>query len=135
MHTTEKEKGTTELSGVVFVHFETGMEGCDFAFNDSAHNHMGIHHDKAKREAGEKFEYWSYDGLYPLQRGDFLTVYDGDDIVFNGYIEATYDNLRVHKDPHRYHWLQKGIDGEQWCSMFHKEMKATLIPGPRHRKK
>lgn len=121
-----------EIRGVCFLFSETGSEGGWWAVQD------------------DRFiidrEHWSYQGLNYLEDGDDFTVYERDgSIAFHGVIERDTEtgeiprqvlrNGQLVEDPEWkqqavggfwVHWIQKGMDPEQWDKLFHGEKRCLL---------
>ena len=109
------------LEGVCFYWSEQGIEPC-WAFQESKHI--------IPPTTEWPHERWSYEGLWKLENGDHLTIFDrktGKKIVWSGFISLRTDRLgRIH---------QRDVPRKKWTRWFNKEYPAKLTPGPNQRKK
>lgn len=75
-------------------------------------------------------ERWNYDGLWKLENGDHLTIFDkktSKKVRWSGFISLWTDKIgRVH---------QRDISRKKWVRWFHKKYPAEFTPGPNQRKK
>ncbi len=118
------------LEGVCHFWSETGTEGGYWAFQNAKY----IFASTPEWPHGN----WSYDGLWVLQDGDFLTIYEKDDssrIMWEGEIklhnytpftESAF-GMWIHSD-------QEGVDRGTWAQWFFEEYPAKFTPGPNQRK-
>lgn len=88
--------------GELNIWFETGLEGCVWALQD--YNFI----------TDEGF--YSYDGLVPVKKNDYLKVYDKDELIWEGKIKPDYSIKVV--GPFRVHWVQEGMDPVEWAKLF-----------------
>lgn len=106
------------IKGILFFHSEMGTEGGFWAFQDEKF----IHSDG----------FWSYKGLYILENGDKLIIYDKNNpevVVWLGIISLKKHSvfteaalgMWIHSD-------QEGISREEWAKFFFEEYPAELIP-------
>lgn len=123
----------TEMQGYCFLFSETGTEGGSWAMQkDGFKDADGIHE--------------SYEGLEYLHEGDDFTVYAEDgSVLWNGiikydrttnlcnhcifrngkWVEApTWQQQVVHNM--WVHWLQAGVDPEQWSELFMGNKRCSL---------
>lgn len=104
------------LRGLIHFYSETGTEGGHWAFQDEQHI----------RPNGS----WSYEGLYILEDGDYLVIYDqrGVNRLWEGIIELTLHPL-FQEEVFGY-WIhadQKGVDRETWGKWFLDCLPAEMI--------
>ncbi len=76
-------------------------------------------------------ELWSYEGLYVLETGDVLTIYDkeqADKVVWEGVISLKqYPLFTENVDGWWIHADQEGVERLTWAAWFFGEHRATLI--------
>jgi hypothetical protein len=121
-----------EIKGVCFLHSETGMEGGRWAMQQ----------DGFADEDG----YWSYQGLQHLEEGDDFTVFaDNGSVLWHGTIRRDTKTGAVPRRVIRkgkvvtdrswkkqvaggmwVHWIQKGIDPEEWGKLFIGERRCLV---------
>jgi len=121
-----------EMKGVCFLHSATGTEGGWWAMQE----------DGFVREDG----YWRYEGLRLLEEGDDFTVFAEDgSVLWHGIIHRDSRTGRIPRQVIRdcegaadhprkqqvaggmwVHWLQKGMDLEDWDDLFCGEKRCVL---------
>jgi hypothetical protein len=114
-----------KIRGLGQAFWETGTEGVFWSVQD------------AKHPTG-------YDGLFILENGDHLTIFDKDDMaktLWRGEITLEYES---HRETNEYgycgqaisgcwvHGLQRTRDVEQWATYFFCGYPMELSLGPRH---
>ena len=93
-----------QYEGELFDWFETGCEGVIWSLQESKHI--------------SKEGYYSYDGLKPIKRGDYLKAYDKDKLVWEGEIDPDF-SVKV-AGPFNVHWVQRGVEPIEWLKLFCK---------------
>ncbi len=120
---------TRFVRGVLEPFFETGTEGVIWSVYDTS-----ITNDEGK---------WTYDGLYCLQDGDKLTVYepDGTTVRWQGTVKLEYKrNWQPYPGNPQYgqqavlgywvHGLQEDLPPEAWAQMFFDALPVLLERAP-----
>lgn len=122
---------TKEMKGVSFLFSETGTEGGWWAMQEDGFDKDG---------------HWSYEGLRYLEEGDDFTVYGNDgSVLFHDIIHMDTKTGAVPRQvvrkgklvPHKrwkqqvvgglwVHWIQKGMDPEDWGKLFYPEKRCLL---------
>lgn len=113
------------MKGVLFIHGEQGSAGDWLAFQDAAHI------AKTGKPAPHD-EQWSYEGLYPLEKGDQLTVFSKGKRrrilwtgVFRGYRGFNSPSCSVCGFI-RNHWHPRGANPKYAIRWFHGKYPAEL---------
>ena len=103
------------LKGKLCFHFETGLEGGYWAFQDVAFID------------GEQ---WDYKGLHILENGDYLKIYDPADrnkLVWKGLIDLNEFKSHTENVMGFYiHSEQIGTDRDKWAMYFFVGYRAEL---------
>ena len=105
------------VKGRLYLHLETGMEGAEWTVIDN--EHAGF-----------------YQSLHDLENGDRLTIYDRGKPVWDGEIkkdlttnlssETAYPYPRQVVQKYIVHWLQEGVNPDEWAKWFTDEKECTL---------
>lgn len=108
-----------ELHGWISEYWEQGMEGFSFL----------TFQDREFAESREKN--WRHEGMYILQEGDELTIFDdGEKIIWTGLIETRRGGfLHLCKiSPSDKDWTPQDISLEKWKGWFnyHPPLNAIL---------
>lgn len=101
--------------GICYIHVETGIEGVIWAFQAARHIHKNV---------------WDSAGMYFLENGDELVIYDPKDldkIVWHGVIH--YNSISRNELGYRCRKNQKGVSHKRWVRWFKEEYPALLITG------
>lgn len=121
--------------GNLMFHSETGTEGGYWAMQDRCHVHTALVDGKCPWGSvycpvarGVYHEHARYEGLHVLKNGDYLKVFRGADVVWEGEINLIHHSiftedvggLWIHAD-------QFGVDRNEWASMFFNEMNCELV--------
>jgi hypothetical protein len=124
-----------EMKGVCFLHSETGTEGGYWAMQEDGFVTRDGH--------------WRYEGLQFLEEGDDFTVFAKDgSVLWHGIIhqntksgavpQRVIRNGKVVTDHSwkqqvvgsmRVHWIQRGMDPEDWGELFYGERRCVLKRG------
>lgn len=109
------------LEGICHFWAEQGLES-RWAFQDKKHI--------IPPTPAWPHERWDYKGLYALEDGDQLTVFDKRDrrrVVWSGFISLWKNRLGRSR--------QRGVNHKKWARWFSKEYPAQFMPGPNQTKK
>jgi len=102
----------TTLEGKLHLWFETGQEGCLWAFQDNKY----ISQDG-----------WDLRGLTVLHSGDYLEILHENRVVWSGEIDLRLYPVHQESVFNQYiHADQKGIRREEWAKYFVAEYDARL---------
>jgi hypothetical protein len=128
-----------EMKGVCFLHSETGTEGGYWAMQE----------DGFVTEDG----HWRYEGMQLLEEGDDFTVFaDDGSVLWHGIIHRDSTTGRIPRQVIRkgklvndrtwkqqvvggmwVHWIQKGMEPEDWGELFCGEKQCVLKREEKHR--
>jgi len=118
------------IKGTLFLYSETGTEGGYWAIQDERFIEPPTETWPTPR--------WSYDGLYPLQDGDYLKILNPDGTIYwEGTISLKQYPVFTESVPvedantgaHLGMWIhadQNGIDRHTWAVPFFKEYKGEV---------
>jgi hypothetical protein len=124
------------IKGTLFLYSETGTEGGYWAIQD----------ERFIQPPTEDWPHprWSYDGLHPLNDGDYLTIFNPDgSIHWEGQIKLKQypvftETVGIHDEGANVNlglWIhadQIGMSRHDWAYPFMKEYKGELTKHEEH---
>lgn len=113
------------VEGILTTYYETGMEGTTgLVLQDKEHITPNVNYDPNDSSKGPAF-WHGYEGLYFLQDGDYLKVFENDKVIFEG--ELHKDKKAMADGGYQVSLMIKGVEKAEWYRWFKNELRAQLF--------